>query len=307
MPAPPGPTPARDGHRAGLAIISRRRDHHPHHCPHRAGMAQILPAAAGIVTNISGGTALAADGIAGKVALVTGGTRGIGRAIALRLAAAGAKVTVCGRTPGDTPDGISFIACDVRDPEAARAMIEQIVARDGGIDIIVNNAGGSPQANAATASPRFAERVVALNLMAPLYVAQAAYPQLRARQGNIVNIASVSAVRPSPGTAVYAAAKAGLLGLTRSLAHEWGPEIRVNALILGYIETETTDATYGDAAKQAAISKNIAAGRLGRAEEIAEAVLFLCSPAASYVTGAALEVHGGGERPPFLDIVKGDA
>jgi NAD(P)-dependent dehydrogenase (short-subunit alcohol dehydrogenase family) len=241
--------------------------------------------------------------LAGKVVLVTGGTRGIGRTIAEKLLESGMRVVVCGRTPRDLPSTIGFIACDVRDPEAVKIMIAEIVAREGGLDFVVNNAGGAPAANAATASPRFSERVIQLNLLAPLHVCQAAYPQLRARSGAIVNIASVSGIRPSPGAAAYGAAKAGLLGLTQTLAHEWGPEIRVNALILGYIETETTDATYGDEQKQAAIAKNLAAGRLGKAEEVAEAVKFLLSPAASYITGAALAVHGGGERPPYLDIV----
>ena len=242
--------------------------------------------------------------IENKVAIVTGGTRGIGLAIARRLVAAGAKVVACGRSPVDLPDGIHFLSCDVRDPESVRGMVAQVVERFGGVDILVNNAGGSPQADAATSSPRLAERVVALNLLAPFYVAQAVHPYLQARRGSIVNISSVSAVRPSPGTAVYAAAKAGLIALTKSLAHEWGPAIRLNAIIVGYIETEATETTYGDAAAQAAIAANIGARRLGRADEIAEAALFLVSPAASYVTGAALEVHGGGERPPFLDIVE---
>jgi NAD(P)-dependent dehydrogenase (short-subunit alcohol dehydrogenase family) len=245
------------------------------------------------------------NAMANKVALVTGGTRGIGRAIALKLAESGMRVVVCGREAVNIPPQIGFIACDVRDPEAVKAMIAEIIAREGGLDFVVNNAGGSPPANAATASPRFSERVIQLNLLAPLHVSQAAYAQLHARKGAIVNIASVAGARPSPGTAAYGAAKAGLLSLTESLAHEWGPEIRVNAIIVGYIETETTDATYGDAEKQAAIASNIAAGRLGKAEEIAEAVKFLLSPAASYITGAALPVHGGGERPPFLEIVKG--
>jgi NAD(P)-dependent dehydrogenase (short-subunit alcohol dehydrogenase family) len=249
---------------------------------------------------------LATSDLAGKVALVTGGTRGIGRAIAEKLLESGMRVVVCGREARDIPAEIGFIACDVRDPEAVKAMITEIVAREGGLDFVVNNAGGSPPANAATASPRFSERVIQLNLLAPLYVCQAAYTQLHGRKGAIVNIGSVSGTRPSPGTVAYGAAKAGLLGLTQNLAHEWGPEIRVNALVVGYIETETTDATYGDEQKQAAIARNLPAGRLGKAEEVAEAVKFLLSPAASYITGASLAVHGGGERPPFLDIVKSE-
>ena len=245
--------------------------------------------------------------IENKVAIVTGGTRGIGLAIGRRLMAAGATVVACGRSQADLPSGMHFVSCDVRDPESVRAMVAGVVERFGGVDILVNNAGGSPPSDAATASPRFAERVVALNLLAPFYVAQAVHPYLQARRGSVVNISSVSAIRPSPGTSVYAAAKAGLLALTRSLAHEWGPAIRLNSIIVGYIETEATETTYGDEKAQAEIAALIGAGRLGRADEVAEAVLFLVSPAASYVTGAALEVHGGGERPAFLDIVEAQA
>lgn len=246
----------------------------------------------------------------GRVALVTGGTRGIGRAIAAALAEAGATVVTCGRSaPEPARTGVDFIACDVREPAAAAALVEEIGQRHGRFDILVNNAGGAPEVPAAEASARYSERVVALNLLAPLNLSQAAYRWMRRGQdgGAIVNIASVSAVRPSPGTAAYAAAKAGLLALTQTLAHEWGPQVRVNAVIVGYVETETVEQTYGDTATQAQIASKIAAGRLAKASEIADAVLFLASPMASYVTGAALHVDGGGERAPFFDIMKGVA
>jgi NAD(P)-dependent dehydrogenase (short-subunit alcohol dehydrogenase family) len=245
----------------------------------------------------------------GKVALVTGGTRGIGAAIARRLLAEGCTVVTCGRNPPGAPvaEGerhAEFHRCDVRDPEEVAGLIEAIVATHARLDIVVNNAGGSPQAEAASASPRLSERIVQLNLLAPLHVSQAASPHLRASGGSIVNIASVSAVRPSPGTAIYGAAKAGLLSLTASLAQEWGPDIRVNAVVVGLIETEDAEATYGSAATQAKIADSLPLRRMGRGSDVADAVAFLASPAAAYVSGATLEVHGGGERPLFLEIVR---
>ena len=247
---------------------------------------------------------MAEEQLKGRVALITGGNRGIGLATAKRLAKAGAVVVVCGRSVVELPEGIHFMACDVRDADSVKKMVADIVAQFGGIDILVNNAGGSPPAVAATASPRFSERVIALNLLAPIHCCQAVYETMQQRGGGaIVNIASVAAKRPSPGTAAYSAGKAGLIAYTNSLAHEWGPKIRLNSIIVGYIETENTENTYGNEAAQKAISANIAAGRLGKSNEIAEAVLFLVSDAASYVTGAELAVHGGGERPPFLDLV----
>ena len=142
----------------------------------------------------------------GKFAIVTGGTRGIGAAIVRRLLAEGYAVATCGRTAPDEPIGAEgktaeFASCDIRDPAAVSDWIAQLVARHGRIDLVVNNAGGSPQADAATASPRFSERILQLNLLAPLHVAQAAYPHLKAVGGSIVNIASVSGARPSPDTA----------------------------------------------------------------------------------------------------------
>ena len=174
--------------------------------------------------------------LSGQTAIVTGGTRGLGRAVAAHLADAGCTVAVCGRNaPDSLPKGVTFTACDIREPEQCNAFVDAVVAQRGRIDILVNNAGGAPAHDAATASPRFVDALVKLNMLAPLYMAQAAFPHMaQAGRGSIVNIASVSGVRPSPGTALYGAAKAGLLNLTQSLAQEWGKDgIRVNAIIAG--------------------------------------------------------------------------
>lgn len=244
----------------------------------------------------------------GQVAIVTGGTRGLGRAIAETLAQAGCRVTVCGRNaPADLPPGVEFVAADVRDPDQARALADGVAERSGRLDILINNAGGSPASEAASASPRFAEAIVKLNLLGPLYMAQAAHRHMAAAGGgSIVNVASVAGARPAPGTAVYGAAKAGLLSLTQSLAQEWGPSgVRVNAVIAGLMQTETAEATYGSAEAQAAIAASLPLGRMGLGQDLADAVLYLCSPLAAYVSGARLQVDGGGERPLFLELVKG--
>jgi NAD(P)-dependent dehydrogenase (short-subunit alcohol dehydrogenase family) len=211
-------------------------------------------------------------------------------------------VVVCGRTdPGDT-GGPDFVPCDVREAEAVTTLVDTIVERHGRLDVVVNNAGGAPPADTATASARFAERIIALNLLAPLLVAQAANRVMQAQPegGAIVNIASLSGIRPSPLSAAYGAAKAGLLNLTQTLAVEWAPAVRVNAVIAGLIATEQADLYYGDEAAQARVAATVPAGRLGTGDDVAGACLFLSSPAASFVTGAALAVHGGNERPAYL-------
>lgn len=242
-----------------------------------------------------------------KVVIVTGGARGIGRAIAERFLEAGARVVVCGRTAPQTPVAAGggealFAQADVREPDAAQAVVRLAVERYGRLDVLVNNAGGSPHADAATASPRFFAAIVSLNLLGPLYFAQAANAVMQGQEGGgvIVNVASVSGTRASPGTAAYGAAKAGLLNLTESLAVEWAPRVRVVAVTPGPVRTEQSQLHYGDEAGIAAVNATVPMGRMAEPRDVADACLLLASPLASYVTGANLLVHGGGEPPAFL-------
>ncbi|MGZ9827959.1 SDR family oxidoreductase [Tsukamurella ocularis] len=251
-------------------------------------------------------------GLDGAVVLVTGGVRGIGAGIARVFLRHGAVVVVCARREPESPveaDGAvaEFVAADVREPEQVEALIAGVVARHGRLDVLVNNAGGAPFSDAATASPRFHEKVVGLNLLAPLLVAQHANAVMQeAGGGSIVNVSSVSATRPSPGTAAYGAAKAGLDSLTGSLAVEWAPAVRVNALDVGMVRTEAAEQHYGDDAGIAAIGATVPLGRLADPEEVGACAAFLASPLSSYVTGATLLVHGGGERPAFLAAANAD-
>lgn len=248
----------------------------------------------------------------GQVVVVTGGTKGVGRGIAERFLEAGANVVVCARSAPEQPVRSAdrealFVPANVRKPEEIDRVIAAAVERWGRLDVLVNNAGGSPPAEAATASPKFSASIIDLNLTAPLNFAQKANAVMQGQAGGgvIVNIASVSGVRPSPGTAAYGAAKAGLLSLTQSLAVEWAPKVRVNAISAGMIRTEQAELHYGSEAGIAAAAATVPLGRLGEPRDVGDVCLFLASPLARYVSGASVLLHGGGERPQFLGAVKG--
>jgi NAD(P)-dependent dehydrogenase (short-subunit alcohol dehydrogenase family) len=247
----------------------------------------------------------------GAVVLVTGGTKGVGRGITQRFLDAGAHVVTTARNPPAEPvtadDGrtAAFEACDVRDLEQLTALVAHVAGTHGRLDVVVNNAGGAPSAPAATASPRYSEAIIRLNLLAPLNLAQLANAVMQEQDGvgNIINIGSVSGTRPNPGSAAYGAAKAGLLNLTETLAMEWAPKVRVNCVTGGYIMTEQSELYYGDEAGVARVAATVPLGRLAEPTDIGDACLFLASPLARHVTGANLVVHGGGEPPPYLAAV----
>lgn len=242
-----------------------------------------------------------------KVVLITGGTKGIGAGIASGFLQAGASVIVCGRQePDELPQfngrKARFLAADVRDGEAMAEVFAAITEHYGRLDVLVNNAGGSPHVDAATVSPRFSESIFRLNLLAPLNIAQQANQvmQQQPEGGVIIFIGSVSASRPSPGTAAYGAAKAGIVSLASSLAVEWAPKVRVLCISPGLIRTEQSHLHYGDDAGIAAVGETIPAGRMGEPDDIANACLYAASPMAAYFSGTNLLLHGGGEKPAFL-------
>src|SRR5690606_8459325 len=211
-------------------------------------------------------------------------------------------VAVARREPESLPEAggrtARFVSLDARDPDAVQAFADGLDR----VDVLVNNAGGTPFLPLADGDLRTHIKIIELNLTSALIMARALRPRmLENGGGSIVNIGSVSGERPSPGSAAYGAAKAGLHNLTRSMAVEWAPEIRVNSLSLGMVRTEQAHLHYGDEAGVRAVAKTVPLGRLADPYDVGAACVFLASGLASYVSGSSMELHGGGERPAFLD------
>ena len=246
-----------------------------------------------------------------KSIVVTGGTRGIGAEISKTFLRHDAEVFILAR---QKPKKLMkakgkktiFVECDIRDINSIDAAVKNIKTKTKSVDVLINNAGGAPLVKALSASNRFHEAIIDLNLTAPLNVSQR-FAKIMMKQktvSNIINISSVTANRPTPGSAAYGAAKGGLVNLTKTLAIEWAPKIKVNSIVVGYIETENSLVHYGSKKEMNKIAKTIPMKRMGKPSDIANACLFFASNLSEWVTGASLDVHGGGEKPTYLEVAK---
>jgi len=243
------------------------------------------------------------DEFSGKVALVTGGAKGIGRAVAGLLIARGAQVVLVGRDQAGLDaaaaalgDGVLTVSGDIARPETARQAVATACERFGGLDILANVAGIFPTALLEETSDALCAETIAANLTGTIMMCRAALPALRERRGAIVNVSSMAARFPTPGLSVYAAAKSGVEGFTRTLAAEAAPAVRVNAVAAGPTRTETVAALIESdtTGAVAAVTAALPLGRYAEPDEIAEAILFLASARASFVTGQVLHANGGG-------------
>jgi NAD(P)-dependent dehydrogenase (short-subunit alcohol dehydrogenase family) len=246
-----------------------------------------------------------------KTVIITGGTKGIGLEITKTFLRLDANVVVLARNKPSRKiqakgNAGVYIECDIRSLESIDNALKTIKSEYKTLDILVNNAGGAPLVDSISASPKFHQAIIDLNLIAPLNVSQKVGRLMMKQKtiSNIINISSVTATRPTPGSAAYGAAKGALVNLTKTLAIEWAPKIKVNAIIVGYIQTENSLLHYGSKSEINKVAKTIPLKRMGKPQDIANACIFFASPLAEWITGAALEVHGGGETPSYLDVAK---
>ena len=242
-------------------------------------------------------------GLAGRIAVVTGANTGIGQAICVALANAGARIAAVGRSAmdetaariGGGPDAFRAIRADLSNIESLQPVVDETLAWAGGIDILVNNAGIIRRNDALDFTEADWDAVMDTNLKSCFFLSQAAARVMIPNgYGKIVNIASLLSFQGGIRVASYTASKSGLAGLTKLLANEWAARgVNVNAVAPGYVETNNTEALRNDPARSRAILERIPAGRWARPEDIAGAAVFLASPAADYVHGVTLPVDGG--------------
>jgi NAD(P)-dependent dehydrogenase (short-subunit alcohol dehydrogenase family) len=242
----------------------------------------------------------------GKVALITGGTSGIGRATAIAFAERGANVVVAGRREAEGADSVAliekaggtglFVRTDVNDESEIEAMVAETLERFGRLDFAFNNAGVGGLGRATmTATGDIYDQIMNINVRGVFFSMKHQIPAiLQSGGGAIVNNASVLALRPSANSPIYSASKAAVVGLTKSAALEFAPRgVRINAICPAIIETDMTEQIRGDEQTRAYLLSRHPVGRFGQSEEVAASVLYLCSPEASFITGIALPLDGG--------------
>jgi NAD(P)-dependent dehydrogenase (short-subunit alcohol dehydrogenase family) len=241
--------------------------------------------------------------LSGQRAVVTGASRGVGAAIAEALLDAGAAVALLGRE-ADTltvvrdrlaaAGTVVTQVADVTDTAACQTAITRAAEQLGGLDILINNAGIEQLCDSLTVTEATWDRILDTNLKGAFFCAQAAARQMTRNGGSIINICSLTSEVGVPGATAYTSSKSGLVGMTRALAAEWAPRgIRVNGIGPGYFKTALTEPFYRDPVWEQALLTKIPQGRIGRMEDLGGAAVFLCSPAAAYITGQVLYIDGG--------------